>query len=215
MQPASSVAGEAQWSDLVAAVSAATDLEATARSSGALVRRWEIRSGEMLLRLALDYGPGGLSLRAAAAWAGFSGLANLSDAAVMKRLRRAAAHSGARGRVHRPDWLQATAPVQRRRRAGGLEPIFGALASSKVTEQAVLVDYSGQGRRSRGKATFPTRLIVLRLSPEAAERAAKAVHRKYSRRTAGKLLLPVTVRTTGYLMLLTSRSSSIRAAEVP
>ena len=67
MQPASSVAGEAQWSDLVAAVSAAIDLEATARSSRALVRRREIRSGEMLLRLALDYGPGGLSLRAAAA----------------------------------------------------------------------------------------------------------------------------------------------------
>jgi hypothetical protein len=89
MQPASSSL-EAQWPDLVAAVSAAIDLEATARTSGALVRRRAIRSAEMLLRLALAYGPGGLSLRAAAAWAGASGLADLSDTAVMKRLRQAA-----------------------------------------------------------------------------------------------------------------------------
>src|SRR4051812_32286108 len=79
---------DAQWPDLVAVVSAAIDLEATARASGALVRRRAIRSAEMLLRLALAYGPGGLSLRMAAAWAGVSGLADLSDTAVMKRLRR-------------------------------------------------------------------------------------------------------------------------------
>src|ERR687893_895783 len=89
MQPASSSL-DAQWPDLVAVVSAAIDLEATARASGALVRRRAIRSAEMLLRLALAYGPGGLSLRAAAAWAGAGGLADLSDTAVMKRLRQAA-----------------------------------------------------------------------------------------------------------------------------
>src|SRR5918997_1337909 len=89
MQPASSSL-DAQCPDLVAVVSAAIDLEATARASGALVRRRAIRSAEMPLRLALAYGPGGLSLRAAAAWAGASGLADLSDTAVMKRLRQAA-----------------------------------------------------------------------------------------------------------------------------
>src|ERR687893_811589 len=89
MQPASSSL-DAQWPDLVAVVSAAIDLEATARASGALVRRRAIRSAEMLLRLALAYGPGGLSLRAAAAWAGAGGLADLSDTAVIKRLRPAA-----------------------------------------------------------------------------------------------------------------------------
>src|SRR3712207_9399879 len=64
MQPTSPLSLEAQWPDLVAAVSAAIDLEATARSSGALIRRREIRSAEALLRLALAYGPGGLSLAA-------------------------------------------------------------------------------------------------------------------------------------------------------
>src|SRR4028119_1818849 len=41
-----------------AAVSAATDLEATARTSGALVRRREIRSAEALLRRAPGPGRG-------------------------------------------------------------------------------------------------------------------------------------------------------------
>src|SRR4028119_184792 len=72
MQPASS-SFEAQWPDLVAAVSAAIDLEATVRASGALVRRRAIRSAEMLLRLALAYGPGGPSLRGAAARGGGGG----------------------------------------------------------------------------------------------------------------------------------------------
>src|SRR3954453_5611424 len=85
---------EAQWPDLVAAVSAAIDLEAPARPSGALARRRRSRSAEVLLRLALAYGPGGLSLRAAAAWAGVSGLANLSATAVMNRLRHAAGGLG-------------------------------------------------------------------------------------------------------------------------
>src|SRR5918993_3345718 len=93
MQPASSSL-EAPWADLVAAVSAAIDLEATARASGALVRRRAIRSAEALLRLALAYGPGGLSLRTAAAWAGVSGLADLSDTAVMKRVRQGAGWVG-------------------------------------------------------------------------------------------------------------------------
>src|SRR3712207_1987646 len=120
MQPASSVALEAQWPDLVAAVSAAIDLEGRARTSGALVRRREIRSGEALLRLALAYGPGGLSLRAAAAWAEF---------------------------IVRTGWKQLRlldtdgAPV-------AWEPIFDALAAGEVAERMVLVDYSGKGRRS-------------------------------------------------------------------
>src|SRR5918993_389064 len=93
MQPASSSL-DAQWPDLVAAVSAAIDLDATARTSGALVRRREIRSAEALLRLALAYGPGGLSLRTAAAWAGVSGLADLSDTAGMNPVRQAAGWLG-------------------------------------------------------------------------------------------------------------------------
>jgi hypothetical protein len=56
MQPASSTLVEAQWPDLIAVVSAAIDLEATDRTSGALIQRREIRSAETLLRLALAPG---------------------------------------------------------------------------------------------------------------------------------------------------------------
>jgi hypothetical protein len=103
MQPASSL--DARWPDLIAAVSTVIDLDATARTSRALIRRRGIRSAAMLLRLALAYGPGGLSLRAAAAWAGASGLADLSDTAVMNRLRQAA------------DWLGEIAGALLRRAA--------------------------------------------------------------------------------------------------
>src|SRR5918997_5892465 len=122
MQPASSSL-DAQWPDLVAVVSAAIDLEATARASGALVRRRAIRGAEMLLRLALAYGPGGLSLRSAAAWAGVHGLADLSDTAVMKRLRKAA------------DWLGEVAgallPPPRGGRAAAPGPAAGAGAADR------------------------------------------------------------------------------------
>src|SRR5918998_1282287 len=276
MQPASSSL-DAQWPDLVAAVSAAIDLEATARASGALVRRRAIRSAEMLLRLALAYGPGGLSLRSAAAWAGVHGLADLSDTAVMKRLRKAADWLGEiagallrraaaapptpgplpgrrlriadgsmiTGPGGKPKWrLHATYdPVAARFTGLGLtdergaesfertgwtrlrlldadgaplawERIFGSLAVGEVAERAVSVDYSGKGGRSRGEAVFPARLLILRLAPEAAARAAKAQHRRQNRCRSHRPLQPLTVRATGYLMLVTSLPAAVPASEV-
>ncbi|WP_066776303.1 IS4 family transposase [Sphingomonas sp. CCH5-D11] len=90
---------------------ASLDLEATAKSTGALRRRRAISDPASLLRLALGYGPGGLSLRGAAAWAELTGLASLSDVAILKRLRGAG------------DWLArivgallASRPRERKRR---------------------------------------------------------------------------------------------------
>ena len=309
MQPALSL--DAQWPGLVAAVTAAIDLEGTARTSGALVRRREIRSAEALLRLALAWGPGGLSLRAAAAWAGVIGLADLSDTAVMNRLRRAASWlgevagallrrgaeacappgllPGRRLRIAdgshlsapggKPQWrLHATydpatgsftdlgltdehgaesferthwqagdvalgdrgyarPPALQQILAAGAdfivrtgwtrlrlldaagaplawERIFGQLAVGEIAEQAVLIDPSGKGRRSRGEAAFPARLIVLRLSPEAAARAAKAQHRRQNRCRSHRPLQPLTVQATNYLMLVTSLPAEIAARDV-
>ena len=311
MRPASSASLDAQWPDLVAVVSAAIDLEATARTSGALVRRREIRSAEALLRLALAYGPGGLSLRTAAAWAGVSGLADLSDTAVMKRLRRAAPWLGEvagallrraaavpptpgplpgrrlriadgsmitgpggkpKWRLHaaydpvagrftdldltdergaegfgRTPWqagevalgdrCYARPPALRQLLAAGAdfivrtgwtrlrlldaagaplawEPIFDAPAPGEVAERAVAVDHSGQGGKSRGEAVFPARLVVLRLAPEAAARAAKAQHRRQNRCRSHRPLQPLTMQATGYLMLVTSLPAEVSAAEV-
>jgi hypothetical protein len=94
------------------------------------------------------------------------------------------------------------------------EPVFESLAPGEVADRTVAVDYSGQGRRSRGKATFPARLIVLRLPPEAAERATAAVRRKHRRHYARHQLLPLTIQSAGYLMLLTSLPPTVPASEV-
>src|SRR5918911_2089498 len=95
-----------RWPSLLAALPATFDLDETARASGALVRRRAIDDAATLLRLALSYGPGGLSLRGAAAWATLAGLACLSDVAVLKRLRGAA------------DWLGQIAGAVLSARAG-------------------------------------------------------------------------------------------------
>src|ERR671916_573057 len=248
----------------------------------------------------------------AAAWAGISGLADLSDTAVMKRLRRAAPWLGevagallrraaavpptpgplpgrrlriADGsmitgpggapewRLHatydpvaarltgleltdergaesfdRTDWRPgdvalgdrrcARPPALRRILAAGAdfivrtgwtrlrlpdadgaplawERVFGDLGIGEVAERAVSVDHSGKGGRSRGDAVFPARLIVLRLAPEAAARAARAQHRRQNRCRSHRPLQPLTVRATGYLMLVTSLpAAAVPASEV-
>lgn len=82
------------WKELLSRIGSTVDLEATAKASGALVRRREIKSAEDLLRLALAYGPCGMSLRTVSSWAQTIGLAELSDVAALKRLQASA------------DWLQ-------------------------------------------------------------------------------------------------------------
>lgn len=79
---------DGQWRSVVDHIAGVVDLEATARQFGALRRVRKLRSAADLLRLALLYGPAGLSLRATALAASEAGLAeSLSDKAVLGRLR--------------------------------------------------------------------------------------------------------------------------------
>jgi hypothetical protein len=81
---------DGRWSSVLARLSAVADLDATAREFGAFQRRGQVSNPEGVLRLALMYGPGGLSLRGTAAAAeGLVG--SLSDKAVEGRLRKAGA----------------------------------------------------------------------------------------------------------------------------
>lgn len=75
---------------MASALGRSVDLEKSARDHKALRRRRGVASAEALLRLALGYGPGGLSLRGAAIWAEVGGVARLSDVALLNRLRGAA-----------------------------------------------------------------------------------------------------------------------------
>jgi hypothetical protein len=74
------------FAGVLARLPAGLDLDELARRHRALLRRRRVGGGETLLRLALARGPGGLSLRQAAAWAGLSGVADLSNPALKARL---------------------------------------------------------------------------------------------------------------------------------
>lgn len=80
---------DADFPLLLKRLPAGFDLESSARLSRALLRRRGVRSADSLLRLALGYGACGMSLRGAAAWAEIAGLAEITDVALLKRLRGA------------------------------------------------------------------------------------------------------------------------------
>ena len=66
------------------------DLDASAKEMGALLRKRAVTSAEALLRLAFAYGYCGFSLRQTATWARAERVADLSDVALLNRLRHAA-----------------------------------------------------------------------------------------------------------------------------
>lgn len=84
---------DAKWPKLLAGLPASVDLEASARSCGALKRRRSIKAADSLLRLVMSNAVGHLSLRGTAAWATTQGMA-LSNPSVLERLKRAAGWMG-------------------------------------------------------------------------------------------------------------------------
>ena len=66
------------------------DLEQSALQTGALSRKRQVRDAQTLIRLILAYCYLDLSLRDVSAWAQQAGVAQLSDVAILKRLRGAA-----------------------------------------------------------------------------------------------------------------------------
>ncbi|CQR86964.1 transposase [Paracoccus aminovorans] len=77
------------WRELLSRLPDNLDLDKSAREHGAVKRRRVVRDGATMLRLALAYGPGRMSLRSAAAWAAGCDIAHLSDVALLKRLKGA------------------------------------------------------------------------------------------------------------------------------
>jgi hypothetical protein len=81
-----------QWPGIVNHISSLVDLEASARTHRALLRKRGVRSASDLLHLALLYGPGELSLRSTASFASEAGIAELCDVSLLDRLRNAGDH---------------------------------------------------------------------------------------------------------------------------
>ena len=81
---------EYEWPYLRSFLPDDATLERSAYEFGALRRKRNVSNADDLLRLALAYGFCGLTLRQTAAWAQVAGVAELSDVALLKRLRGAA-----------------------------------------------------------------------------------------------------------------------------
>lgn len=77
------------WLEVLARLPDDLDLDESAREHGALTRRRLVRDGATLLRLALAYGPGAMSLRSAATGAAACDIAQISDVGLLKRLKKA------------------------------------------------------------------------------------------------------------------------------
>ena len=108
-----------QWKSLLAMLPRGFDLEKTVRECKALVRRRGIASAEALLRLILVYSLCGLSFRATAAWAQAQGVADVSDVALLKRLRKASPWMSqllAAKLAERVEGLESQAPLSYRLR---------------------------------------------------------------------------------------------------
>lgn len=77
------------WQRLRSHLPSAAEFSATAFELGAFRQARGVPSAEALLRLALVYGAGPLSLSGTAAWAASAEIAKLSDVALLSRLRQA------------------------------------------------------------------------------------------------------------------------------
>ena len=77
-----------KWEDLLQIIPPSAALEATARLTGALLRRREVKCAADLLRLVLAYACCDWSLRLVAIWCEVQGLGHLSANALRKRLKR-------------------------------------------------------------------------------------------------------------------------------
>ena len=79
------------WQASLARLGGEASLEASARKFGAFRRARAVGCATDLLRLILAYCLGGMGLRLTSAWAASVGLADLSNVALLKRLRKCGA----------------------------------------------------------------------------------------------------------------------------
>jgi hypothetical protein len=79
------------WRSALMRLGGAAAIEASARETGAFLRARAVGCATDLLRLILAYCLGGMGLRLTSAWAASTGLAELSNVALLKRLRNSGA----------------------------------------------------------------------------------------------------------------------------
>src|SRR5579859_743837 len=121
----------ADWADIVERLGGASSLRRSGHEHGAFVRPRGVRDATDVLRLCLMYGPGGLSLRMLAATAAQAGIADVSDVAMLNRIRGAA------------DWLevlcgQQFSRVQRAARDPSAASGAGAARAVRIVDSSLI-----------------------------------------------------------------------------
>src|SRR5581483_5711923 len=106
---------DSDWTKIVDRLGGEQALALSARAHRAFLRARGIKSATDVLRLALMYGPGGHSLRSLAAMAAAHRLADVSDVAILDRLRHAA------------DWLESLCQES----LGRAAKVIGATAGTR------------------------------------------------------------------------------------
>jgi hypothetical protein len=89
--PQASTVSTDRIAEVLARLPRGLDLDLLARETGAIQRPRELRCGSDLLRLALAWGPGGMSLAQTAAWANALGFVHFTDEALIVRLHNSVA----------------------------------------------------------------------------------------------------------------------------
>jgi len=152
------------WAALISTVASAVDLEATSRQFKALQRKRKIQTAEALLRLALMWGPGRQSFRAAAALAGDAGIAELSDKAVEGRLRKMG------------DWLAHIVTTLLAERLGSSALASGDTLELSLVDGSVICapgkgqDWRLHARYDPGRGRFADLVLTTTREAEAASR---------------------------------------------
>ncbi len=152
------------WPAILAVIGHSVDVEATARQFKALQRKRKIKTAEALLRLALMWGPGGQSLREAAALAGEAGIAELSDKAVEGRLRKMG------------DWLAHILAVLLADRIGAPNCAVGEDLALSLVDGSVICapgkaqDWRLHARYDPGQGRFADLVLTTTREAEAAAR---------------------------------------------
>jgi hypothetical protein len=141
------------WSRLQTRLGGSRAMAASARQHKAFLRARGVPDPGTLLRLAMMYGPGGQSLRIAAALAEVEGLAELSDVALQNRLKKSA------------DWLEALCQDY-------LHEVASDLAPERTGDALRLIDasvFAGPGgkawRLHLCYAPCETRMVQAGLTP--------------------------------------------------
>ena len=121
------------WDWLIGRLGGCESVESKSRETGAFCRRREIKSGVELLRFTLAYALGG-GFRSTAAWGASVGLADISDVALLKRVRKTGAF--------------LTALIEQLMSATGPSPAQGRLI--RLVDATSLPKFGARDKRNNG-----------------------------------------------------------------